>query len=190
MSEAWVLMAEGFEEIEFTVTVDILRRAGVDVKTVSLNSSLDPVLGSRDIKMIPDTTLDKVLDTSCDMLILPGGVEGSFRLGNDPRVLKLIQKMAEEKRLVASICAASTVLIKAGVLSGLNATSHPGVEGEMVGIVYQRHRVVVDGHFITSRAPGTAFDFAFKLVELLVGREKVWEVNTGVLAIIPDHLPE
>ncbi|MBU1109481.1 MAG: DJ-1/PfpI family protein [Candidatus Riflebacteria bacterium] len=190
MAEAWVLMAQGFEEAEFAVIVDILRRAGVNVKTVSLNSTLDPIMGSRDIKMIPDTTIDEVLKEECDLVVLPGGVEGSFLLGEDPRVLQLTRKMVEENRFVAAMCASSTVLIKAGLLNGRHATSHPGVELEMVGAVYHRHRVVVDGHIITSRAPGTTFDFAFKLVEMLLGREKVWEVNKGVLALLPDQLPE
>lgn len=185
MAKVFVLMAQGFEEMELVITVDILRRAGVDAKMVSLNKDLEPVLGSRGIRMIPDYTLDSIDENSCDMVVLPGGNEGTERLGTDERVLGLLRRVKDRGRKIAAICAAPTVLVKAGVVGGKKVTSHPAVEARMTGVAYHQDRVVQDGDFITSRAAGTTFEFAYKLVEILVGKEKITEVNKGVLAHLP-----
>ncbi len=190
MAQVFVLMAQGFEEMEFTITVDVLRRAGIDVKCVTLNAGLDPVMGSRGIKMVPEITFEQIDEKQCDMLILPGGVEGTERLGKDERVLALVKRLADRGQRLAAICAAPAVFVKAGVVQGRRVTSHPAVEKLMTGVLYQTHRVVVDGPFVTSRSAGTTFEFAFALVEMLAGKEKVKDVNKGVLALLPDALPE
>ncbi len=116
------------------------------------------------------------------MLVLPGGLDSTESMINDERVDRIIEHFNDEGKYIAAICAASTVLANAGVTKGRKVTSHPSVQTEFHHEMYSEDRVVVDGNIITSRAPGTALEFAFKLVEILFGIEKVAEVNGGVLA--------
>lgn len=180
----YVFMAEGFEEMELGISVDILRRAGCTVKTVTLKSDLKPVLGSRGIAMVPDIKFDDINEDACDMLLLPGGLDGTKNLGDDPRILKLLRKFFDRSKWIAAICAAPLVLLKAGIGSGMALTSHPAAEQHMHGVDYKTERVVTDGKVITSRAAGTSFEFAFHIIELLLGAEKALEVNRGVLATL------
>jgi 4-methyl-5(b-hydroxyethyl)-thiazole monophosphate biosynthesis len=179
---ALVFMAPGFEEMELTITVDILRRAGIEVNTVALSSEKKPVTGSRKISMLPDLTIDEISQQNCDIAILPGGLEGTRNLGASERVIGFLQKMHGEGKKVAAICAAPAVLVKAGLLKGRRATSHPAAAEHMPGTNYSEERVVIDGNITTSRAAGTTFEFAFSLVEQLIGPEAVEQVNKGVLA--------
>ncbi len=185
MPKVFVIMAKGFEEMELVITVDILRRAGVEVKTVSLDKTTEPVIGSRKIPIVPDETIDSVKAEDFDMMILPGGAEGTERLGKDERVMAMLKKFNKLDKPIAAICAAPTVVVKAGLGAGKTMTSHPSTEAGMTGAIYRQDRVVVDGKLITSRAAGTTFEFAFKIIEFLVGGEKVKEVNKGVLAHLP-----
>ncbi|MFZ2960474.1 MAG: DJ-1 family glyoxalase III [Candidatus Ozemobacteraceae bacterium] len=190
MAKVFVLMAQGFEEMELVITVDILRRAGIDVETVALEDSLEPVLGSRKMRMVPDTTLARIDAASCDMVVLPGGKEGAERLGASEAVLELVRRVHGLGKYVAAICAAPAVLVKAGIMKGRRITCHPVVVEHIPGAIFQTHRVVVDEKTITSRAAGTTFEFAFTLVETLCGKQKIKEVNRGCLALLPDQLPE
>ena len=189
MPRVCVLMAQGFEEMELVITVDVLRRAGVTVDIVTIAETVDPVLGSRQIRMVPDRVLAGLDPAAYDAVVLPGGLEGTERLGKSTRVLELVRAMVGAGKLVAAICAAPTVLAQAGLVDGRRITCHPGAVGGVKRAVLETHRVVTDGMFVTSRAAGTTFEFAFALVERLVGPEKVKEVNRGVLAILPDALP-
>lgn len=190
MPRVCVLMAQGFEEMELVITVDVLRRAGVSVDIVSIGDHLDPVLGSRQIRMVPDLLLAKLDPEAYDGVVLPGGLEGTERLGKCPAVIELLKKMIARGKLIAAICAAPTILAEAGLVDGRRITCHPSTVGGVKRAVFEPHRVVSDGQFVTSRAAGTTFEFAFKLVERLVGPEKVREVNRGVVAILPEALPE
>ena len=189
MAHVGVLMAQGFEEMELVITADILRRAGAEVTLITLAPTLEPVTGSRGIRLVPDAVLSGISADRFEMIVLPGGLEGTERLGGDPAVIDLIQQMHRQNRLIAAICAAPAVLVKAGLGVGKRLTSHPAAAGHMTGVEYQTARVVTDGQVITSRAAGTTFEFAFALVERLFGPEKVREVNRGVLALLPDQLP-
>jgi protein deglycase len=182
MPNVFVFMAPGFEEMELVITVDVLRRAGISVSTVALAPGGGQVTGSRGIPMVPDTCLEKVRPETCDMVVLPGGLDGTRNLGNDPRVIEFVRAVHSGGKWVAAICAAPTVLLEAGIGVGKRMTSHPSVQEKMTGVDYETQRVSTDGKIITSRAAGTTFDFAFTLVEKLVGREKIAEVNRGVLA--------
>jgi len=119
MVKALVLMADGFEEIELSSIVNILRRGGVIVTIVSLKEGL--LTGSRGIKMQADASIDSIKETY-DMIILPGGSPGYVNLGNDRRVLNLVNKYHAEGKIVAAICAAPSVLAKAGILTRKKAT--------------------------------------------------------------------
>lgn len=177
-----VLLAIGFEEIEAVTAIDILRRAGIDVVTASLGDRL--VEGAHKICVKADTTLDAVNQAKFDGLVLPGGFPGFVNLGDDDRVLKIIKQMDEGGRYVAAICAAPSVLIKAGILQGRKATVSPSGKAEMAACAsYSDERVVVDGKIITSQSPGTAMEFALKLVEVLAGEGKMEEIKAQTIAI-------
>ena len=190
MPRVCVLMAQGFEEMELVITVDVLRRAGVTVDIVTIGETVEPVVGSRQIRMVPDRVLAGLDPASYDGVVLPGGLEGTERLGKSTGVLELVRTMAQAGKLVAAICAAPVILAESGLMDGRRITCHPGAVSRVSRAVFEPHRVVTDGPFVTSRAAGTTFEFAFKLVERLAGPEKVKEVNRGALAILPEALPE
>jgi 4-methyl-5(b-hydroxyethyl)-thiazole monophosphate biosynthesis len=183
-ASAVVFMAPGFEEMELTITVDIMRRAGIDVKIAGLESSPVAVTGSRGIMMMPDVSIDKVDCQSLDLVVLPGGIDGTRNLGQSEKVLAIVKTMHAAGKKIAAICAAPAVLVKAGVLAGRQATSHPAAADHMQGVKYLEDRLVIDGNITTSRAAGTTFEFAFSLVEQLLGKDAVEAVNKGVLAKI------
>lgn len=180
MKRLIIPLAPGFEEIEALAVVDILRRAGVEVTTAGTVEG--PIEGRNGIKVIADTTMDEVKASGFDMIVLPGGAKGTENLKNDPRVKKLVQEIFESGKFTTAICAAPTVLSAIGITKGRKVTSHPTVRDELTKENVLDERVVVDGKIVTSQGPGTAIEFAFKLVELLVGEEKAREVNRGVLA--------
>lgn len=181
MARVLIPLAQGFEDMEAVTVIDLLRRAQIEVISAGLEDG--PVRGSRDTVLVPDTTLDAVLDQEFDMIVLPGGLPGSQRLDKDERIHRLLRRYHSEDRLVAAICAAPKVLANAGILSGKSATSYPGAvtledypEVKLLGAP-----VVVDGKVITSRGPGTAMDFALQLIESLAGRAKRDEVETALV---------
>lgn len=134
--------------------------------------------------MVPDITFSQLQEGIADWLVLPGGLEGTRRLSEDARVLALLRRHVDGGKRVAAICAAPTVLVKAGVAGGWRMTSHPGVRDKMEGVEYLEERVVTDGPFITSRAAGTTFDFAAAIITAEKGRPAFDRVNEGVLAAV------
>ena len=169
MSKVLVPLAEGFEEIEAVAIVDLLRRAGIEVRTASLAGR--EVTGSHGITVMADAGLDAVDAADYDMIVLPGGMPGTTHLKSDPRVVRLLRQFAESGRYTAAICAAPSVLAHAGLLEGRRATSFPGFlnSDSAPGIRLSEDAVVVDGKVATSRGPGTAVPFALALIELLEG---------------------
>jgi 4-methyl-5(b-hydroxyethyl)-thiazole monophosphate biosynthesis len=177
-------LAEGFEEIEAVNVIDILRRAGLEVVTAGLKDGL--VEGSHKIKVLPDTSLNKIDFRDFDGLVLPGGAPGFVNLKNDDRILTMAREMDRSGKIVAAICAAPSVLIKAGVLQGRLATVSPSGKAEVEACAtFQEDRVVVDKNLVTSRSPGTALEFALKLVEVLAGRERMLQIKAQTLAVCP-----
>lgn len=179
MKTVLVPLAQGSEELEAVTVLNILRRAGVEAVSASLDGQ--PIRGSRGTMLIPDTSLDEALKRSFDMVVLPGGQPGSNNLKADARIIKLVQRMATENRYVGAICAAPSVLATAGVLDGKRATSFPGSLDPFPKVARQPQAVVEDGKVITSRGPGTAMDFALTLVERLAGKAKRDEVEAGLV---------
>jgi 4-methyl-5(b-hydroxyethyl)-thiazole monophosphate biosynthesis len=177
-----VPLAPGFEEIEAITVIDILRRAGVEVTVAGTQPGV--IEASRKTKHLPDCTLDEAMARAdeFDMIVLPGGQPGTTNLRADQRVKAVIERLKARNKITAAICAAPTVLSAYGVLRGKRATSHPGVRGTLDAGEVVNERVVVDGPVVTSQSAGTAMEFAFKLVELLCDKDKVEEVNQGVIA--------
>lgn len=171
-----VPIADGSEELEAVTLIDLLRRAGIDVTVASLSGG--PVTCSRGVKLVPDTSLDAVAARYFDAVVLPGGLPGADHLAADTRLRALLQSMDRQQCLIGAICAAPRVLAQAGLLDGRQATSFPGVlEAEGLGPGLDQ-AVVLDGHIMTSRGPGTAMDFALAVIESLMGPDKRLEVET------------
>ena len=182
MKKVLIPLAPGFEEIEAIAAVDILRRAGVEV--VTAGTAENPIEGRNKIRVLTDTSLDSVKEQDFDMIVLPGGAGGTENLKKDMRVKEIVERLYKNGRFITAICAAPTVLSAIGVTAGRTITSHPSVRTKLEKEKLSEERVVVDGNIVTSQGPGTAIEFAFKLVEVLVGKEKAREVNKGVLAKI------
>ncbi len=178
MTKALVLMAEGFEEIELTTIVDVLRRGGVTVTIAGLKDGI--ITGSREIKMQPDTALDRIKEIF-DIIILPGGSPGYVNLGSDLRVIELVNRYCTNGKIVAAICAAPSVLAKAGILAGKNVTIFRGMENELKNARYIDKPVVEDGNIITSQGPGTAMEFALALLKRLTNEKKAEEVQEKLI---------
>ncbi len=117
-----------------------------------------------------------------DLVVLPGGQPGTSNLQKDERVKAILLKMNQDDKKIAAICAAPVILQSAGLLEGQSLTSHPSVKEELKDVPYSENRVVVDGNIITSRSPGTAMEFAMKLVEILFDADRMETVNKGVMA--------
>lgn len=180
MKRVLIPLAPGFEEVEALTPADILRRAGAEV---TLAGTVDGAITGRNlIRVLPDTTMDRVAAKDYDMIILPGGALGTENLRKDARVKIAIEELMGLGRFVTAICAAPTVLSMIGVTEGRAVTSHPSVRDQMKAREVSDERVVVDGKLITSQGPGTAMEFAFALVEALFGKAKALEVNKGVIA--------
>ncbi|MBI5394353.1 MAG: DJ-1/PfpI family protein [Verrucomicrobia bacterium] len=175
-------LAPGFEEIEAITVIDILRRAGIEVTVAGTQPGV--IEASRKTRHVPDCTLDEAMGRAddFDMIVLPGGQPGTANLRADSRVKMLIELFRARTKFTTAICAAPTVLSAYGVLAGRRATSHPGVRGTLEAGQVVNERVVVDGLVVTSQSAGTAMEFAFKLVEVLCGKDKAAEVNEGVIA--------
>jgi len=180
MKSAVVLLAPGFEEIEAVTVIDVLRRADVKVTVAGLEEG--PVTGSHEITVTADTGLGRVRPDTFDMVVLPGGLPGSYNLRDDPRVIAFLRQMAQSGKHTCAICAAPVVLKAAGLLEGKAATSHPAMRGEMGGLDYREDRVVTDGRVVTSRGPGTALEFSLELVRILAGPDKARELAGAMLA--------
>ena len=182
MKNVIVPLAPGFEEIETITVVDILRTSGA---RVSIAGTVDGVIeGSRGVKLIADVSIESITSKNFDLIVLHGGQPGTDNLKKDPRVILLLKEMESNNKLIGAICAAPIILEENGILQKRRRTSHPSIKGALSGDLYVENRVVVDHNIITSRSPGTAMEFAFKLVEILYGKDRVRVVNKGVLAKI------
>lgn len=169
MEKAYLFLADGFEEVEALTQVDLLRRADVDIKTVSITDSLE-VVGRSRIKVTADEMWGDHDRDDADMLILPGGMPGTQYLMEHEGLRKLLKKAADDGKWVCAICAAPTVLADIGILEGKKATCYPGLESKLKGAeVVTDKEVVKSGKVITSRGPGTSTAFGLKLIDALKG---------------------
>lgn len=176
-----VIAADGSEEMELVIIVDMLRRAGIEV--VIANSQGNPlVLGSRKISIKADSDLKEVENELFDAVVLPGG-QIHETLSKDKRVGNILKRHAQENKIIGAICAGPLVLAGHGIGQGSLMTSYPALEGSLTkhGYPYSKERVVVSKNIITSQAPGTAFDFSLELIKSLVGLEKRSEIKKMAL---------
>ena len=168
---ACVFLADGFEEIEGLTVVDILRRAGVETRTVSITEKR-LVTGSHQIPVTADSCIKETDFSEAELLVLPGGMPGTRYLGECRPLTELLLQFFREGRKVAAICAAPSVLGGLGILEGKKAACYPGFEERLTGATTSTDPVVTDGHITTSRGMGTAIPFALELVTRMCGKEK------------------
>lgn len=180
MKEVKVFLADGFEEIEGLTVVDILRRAGLKVETVSIMDD-ENITGAHQIELKADNTFDKADFSDCDMLVLPGGMPGTLHLKEHDGLCELLVKFHDEKKYVAAICAAPSVLGGLGILKGKKACCYPSFEKALDTEFVVFDPVAHDGNVITSRGMGTAIPFALKLTEVLCGKEKAEEIEKSII---------
>ncbi|MBE7437296.1 MAG: DJ-1/PfpI family protein [Spirochaetales bacterium] len=175
MKRVLVPLAEGFEEMEAIIVIDVLRRAGLEVVSASLKEG--PVTASRRSRHLADTTLEEALKNDFDAIVLPGGQPGSDNLRADVRLAQMLKKYKNENRVIAAICAAPNVLRHHGIITGSDPfVCFPGTENSASGGRQESGRLARSGQVFTSIGPGSAFEFALALVgELCTDevREKV-----------------
>lgn len=177
---ALVLLAQGSEEMEAVISIDVMRRGAIDVTVAGIDGA-GPVRCSRGVVITPDVALDSV-DREVDMIVLPGGAEGATRLAQSEAVGRLLRAQEQSGRWVAAICAAPIALKAHGVFRNRQLTSHPSVKPMLEGWgEYSEHSVVADGNLITSRGPGTAFAFALRIVGALTDAERMLEVRAPMM---------
>lgn len=176
----YLFLANGFEEIEAITCVDILRRADIQVKTVSLMEE-KLVYGAHDIPLEADMRFTECDFASARMAILPGGYEGAMNMIRHPDFRTQLKKMEEGGAYLAAICAAPMVLAKASVIGGRECTIYDGMEKELIDAYYVDKDVVVSDRIITGRGPAAAGAFALTLVAILKGEEKRDQIRKEML---------
>lgn len=182
MKESFIFLADGFEEIEALAAIDILRRAELPVKTVSITSSL-LVKGAHGVTVTADVIYDNTLFDSPEWLILPGGMPGAVNLYEFAPLQGLLRCQAEsEKGRIAAICAAPAVVLgQLGLLEGHKATCYPGFEELMKGAIVENAPVVADSKFVLGNGPGNAVRWALTIVKEALGLECATQIANGML---------
>ena len=174
-----ILLADGFEEIEALTPLDVLRRAGLDVRTVAIGSKI--AVGSHGIPVICDIEADEVNENELSMVIFPGGMPGSLNLDASPYADKFINAALKNGGRIAAICAAPLVLGRRGLLEGKEAICYPGFEEELRGAEISEKSVVTDANITTAKGMGVALPFALELVRLICGEDKANEISKSVM---------
>ena len=174
-----VLLANGFEEIEALTPVDMLRRAGLEVKTVGIGGRT--IVGSHGISVEADMLPEEVDLGAVDTVVFPGGMPGSLNLDRAEFTDEIIAAVTKNGGRLAAICAAPLVLGRRGLLEGKRATCYPGFEGELRGAICTTEGVVTDESITTARGMGVALEFSKELISLLVTKEKAAELSAAIM---------
>ena len=162
-----IFMANGLEEVECLTTVDLLRRAGIEVFMISIHEKKS-VNGAHNITIATDYLLNEIDYDTLNGVILPGGMPGTLHLQENETVCRIVRKFATSGKLIAAICAAPTVFGHLGLLEGKKATCYPSMEDGLLGATFTKDAVVTDGNIITSRGVGTAIDFSLAIIAYLL----------------------
>lgn len=168
-SKAYIFLADGFEELEALAPLDILRRAGLEVETVSITNDIE-VVGSHGLRVLCDTTIGLISPENAEILILPGGMPGSDNLAASEDLAEILTEQNAKGKWLAAICAAPYVLGELDILQGKQATCYPGYEKYLRGAEFLNQPVVVSQNVITGNGAGAAVKFAFKIVAQLKGQ--------------------
>ena len=174
----YVFLADGFEEIEAVTTIDILRRAELDVRIAGVGGRL--VRGAHGITICADAQVEELDTGGVRMIVLPGGMPGTLHLERSESVSRMIDYAAENGVWIAAICAAPSILGHKGLLNGRKAVCYPGFEEQLAGAAVTGSLVETDGRYITANGPGAAVEFALELVARLVSRERAQKLRASL----------
>lgn len=176
-----IVLANGFEDAETFVPRDILIRGGIEVRCISTELTA-MVTSARGITFWADYTMENVLPTKDDTVLIPGGSKGVEALLSSRPAMNFILDAQQQTSSFAAICAGPTVLAKFGLLDGVNATCFPGCEKDMAGaLCHPELPVCVDGKFITARAAGSSFEFGFAVLEMIKGKAAADKVRAEMV---------
>lgn len=176
----YCFLAKGFEEIEAITTIDMLRRAGIEVSTVAVDCDNLIAEGAHGIGIRADLSADKVCFDKMEGIILPGGMPGTVNLENSKEVMKSLDYCVENDLYIFAICAAPQILGHKGILEGRSATCYPGFESELKGAVLSSLPAVCDGKVITAKGPGATIDFAAEIITKLKGAYAAKELKESM----------
>lgn len=178
-----VPIANGSEEMEAIMIIDILRRGGCNVVVASVENTLETI-ASRKVKIEADMLIEEATKLQYDLVLLPGGLPGATTFSNTEALVSLLKKQASEKKLYGAICASPALVLEPhGLLKGKKATAFPAMCDKLSDRSAVENRVVVDGNVITSRGPGTSMEFALSIIQKLCGREKALQVAKALLVV-------
>ena len=179
MDKVYVFLADGFETVEALAPVDVMRRAGLQVTTVSIMGRSN-VVSAQNVTVVADVLFEDVVFDDASALVLPGGGVGTDNLSAHEPLRALLVDACSRGMLVAAICAAPMVFGRIGILKGKKATCYPGCEGDLFDAEYTAAAVEQDGNIITACGPGASFDFGFAIVERFCG--------AGVVETLRSHM--
>ena len=180
MKNVLVFLAEGFEEIEAVTIVDLLRRADIKCKTMSITGKRE-VMGAHGVPFIADMLFDEKICMEAIGLVLPGGMPGTINLQNHAGLTKMLEEFYKQNKFIGAICAAPMIFGKLGFVKDKKATIYPGMEENLKGANCSTDVVCYDGNVMTSRGPGTAMAFGLKLIEVFADEKKAKEVKQGLV---------
>ena len=176
----YIFLADGFEEVEAITPRDILKRAAVPVQTVGLNQT-NTVSSASGLKIQPDTQIESINFDNLEGIILPGGMPGTTNLERNKKVIEIINYCNENNLLIGAICAAPSIIGKLGLLKNKTACCYPGFEKYLIGAKISENSISKDKNIITSKGPGTAFDFGFAVLEYLKGKEISQKIKNSMI---------
>ena len=165
----YMFFAEGFEEVEAIATLDVIRRGGIEIRSVGVNGK--EITGSHGINVICDTEISDISFDNLDGIILPGGMPGTTNLMENPEVNDFIDYCSENNLYICAICAAPMILGKKGLLEGKEAICFPGFEDELRGALISESFVCRSGNIITAKGMGSAINFGLEIVKAVKGEE-------------------
>lgn len=179
MAKVYEFLSDGSEEVESLIPLDVMRRAGVEFLTVSINGT-NVINGSHGVKITTDLVFEDADFSDADLLMLPGGLPGADLLNAHEGVRRAITEQAAKGKRVAAICAAPQVLGSLGLLRGKRATCYPGFEKYLDGATYTAELVTVDGNITTGEGPAATFPYAYCLLAQLKGQAVADKIAEGM----------
>ena len=180
MKKVYAFLATGFEEVEALAPVDVLRRGGVDIQTVSITGQRE-VEGAHGVTILADLLLDECPFDDADLLMLPGGMPGAQHLDSCLPLQQALVQHHRKGKLVTAICAAPMVLGHLGLLQGRRATCYPGFEKYLTGATYTAQLFQEDGNIITGEGPAASLPYAYRILSYFVSEDEVRAMQHGMM---------
>ncbi len=177
----YVFLANGFEEIEALTPIDMLKRAGIEVTSVSINDTVE-VVGTHNIKVLADTIIDDINIENIDAVVLPGGLPGADNLRMNKKVNEFIDEANKQNKLVCAICASPRTLGEKGLLVGKKATCFPGFEKYLNGAITVDTGCVRDGNIITAKSMGKSIEFSKEIISALKNNDTAEKITQSIFA--------